>query len=73
MFNKKNIPSIVSLIKICDGFGITLSQFFDLGSLNSILTEEEKEHLASWNCLNKREKELVEAYMQGILDRRTIK
>lgn len=28
MLHKANVPSIPSLIKICDGFGITLAQFF---------------------------------------------
>ena len=28
MIHKTNVPSIPSLTKICDGFGITLAQFF---------------------------------------------
>ena len=49
---KKNMnPSFASLEKICDAFGITLSQFFSDGETSVVLTPSQRELLDKWNCL----------------------
>ena len=49
---KKNMtPSFASLEKICDAFGITLSQFFSDGEDGVVLTAPQREMLSKWNCL----------------------
>ena len=43
-FRKNNLPSIPSLERLCDAFGITLSQFFlEDGEQVSFLTEKQLE------------------------------
>lgn len=46
------IPSITNLEKICDAFGITLSQFFmEDGAQPVCLTEQQKTMFDTWNRL----------------------
>ena len=56
MFTRNTLPNIITLESICNGFGITLSQFFsddnDLVSLDS----EQKELLIVWSTLTKEKK-----------------
>ena len=44
-YRKNEMPKIPSLRKICNGFGITLSQFFSEGEGMVFLTQEQKEML----------------------------
>lgn len=57
-YRKKQVPTIVSLEKICIGFGITLSQFFAEEDNTFSLTLEQREMLDCWSALNQRQKEL---------------
>lgn len=46
------IPSITNLEKICDAFGITLSQFFMEDEAQSVcLTDQQKSMFNTWNRL----------------------
>lgn len=56
LFRLNNQPTIPTLEAICDGFGISLSQFFAEGNEAVILNEEQSEMLAIWNTLNKEQK-----------------
>ena len=51
-YRKNEMPKIPSLRKICNGFGITLSQFFSEGEGMVFLTQEQKEMLDHWSALN---------------------
>lgn len=68
MMLKTNAPSITTLAKICNGFGITLAQFFDEGSEPEMLTDEQKECLRLWGMLDEIGKVKALAYMQGLHD-----
>ncbi len=68
MLHKSNVPSVPSLVKICDGFGITLAQFFSDTDETALLTADQKQCLQLWNRLNARNKELADAYMAGLAD-----
>lgn len=68
MLHKTNVPSVPSLAKICNGFGITLAQFFSDKDESAMLTADQKECLQLWNRLSKRNKELAVAYMTGLAD-----
>ena len=57
----------VNLEKICDGFGITLSQFFAEDDKVLDLTKDQEELLKNWNSMDSRQQELVKAYIQGII------
>lgn len=68
MLHKTNVPSVPSLAKICNGFGITLAQFFSDKDESAMLTADQKECLQLWNRLSERNKELASAYMTGLAD-----
>ncbi len=67
MLHKSTSPSIPTLIKICNGFGITLAQFFDIEDEQALLTVEEKHYLSQWNNLNKENKQVAEKYISYLL------
>lgn len=51
-YRKNLIPTLPSLQKICDAFGITLSQFFAEDDVAVSLTASQKKLLKSWSRLN---------------------
>lgn len=69
MLRKTNIPSLPSLMKICSGFDITLSQFFSEQDEMVKLTADQKECLLLWSNLDLTNKNLAIAYMQALKDR----
>ena len=71
MLHKTNVPSVPSLMKICEGFGITLAQFFSDQDESAKLTGDQKDCLSQWDRLDEKSKALASAYMQGLLDRQT--
>jgi len=50
-YKKDMMPSFASLEKICEAFGVTLSQFFSGGKESVALTACQREMLEKWNCL----------------------
>lgn len=52
-YRKDMLPNIASLEKICNAFGITLSQFFATDSDTFSLTDMQKEVLVEINHLSK--------------------
>lgn len=56
-FKKNTMPTIPTLIKICSGFGITLSQFFMDGSNMTELTDEQADLLDTFNSLSMEKKQ----------------
>lgn len=67
MLHKANTPSIPTLIKICKGFGITLSEFFDENNDQVLLTEEERDHLRQWCKLTSENQANVGKYIDYLL------
>ena len=63
MLNKQHIPSMNNLIKICEGFDITLAEFF--AGMESP-SDELHEVMNLWNNLGRSSKDLVIAYMYGL-------
>lgn len=70
LLNRRNMPSIPTLEKICNGLGLTLAQFFSYENKRPNLTEEQTKHLDQWDSLTAREKELVSAFMKGVIANR---
>ena len=62
MLNKAYAPSISTLIKICNGFGITLAQFFD----------ENFEHLQLWDSLSEENRAAAEKYLRFLLSEQSL-
>lgn len=67
MFRKGNAPSISTLIKICSGLGITLSQFFDTGDSRVQLSQAQEQHLQQWDRLTEENRKVLDKYMNYLL------
>lgn len=61
----QHVPTINTLIKICNGLDITLSQFFD--GIDNNKSEGQDKLINLWNLLNEQEKELALIYIYGLL------
>lgn len=69
IFNRRTCPTIPTFEKICNGFGITLSQFFDYETnplKSDDLTDDEQELLYSYISLSCRDRDLLGAYLMGL-------
>lgn len=66
MINKQNMPSIPTLFKLCQGFGITVSDFFEPGRSNQGLTGEQALCLNLFTSLSQEDRQLALAYMKGL-------
>ena len=67
MLHKETTPSIPTLTKLCQGFGISLSEFFDTTNDWAMLTPGQKMHLSFWNSLNSQNQDAVNKYMTFLL------
>ena len=61
MFTRNTLPGIATLEAICEGFGMTLSQFFANGEESVPLTDEQSAMLKAWGTLSEEQKA---AFMQ---------
>lgn len=66
LMTRKSLPNIVTLSRICDGFGITLSQFFQEGNEMLDLSKEQRHMLETWSDLSEEERKYVSIYVQGL-------
>ncbi len=70
LFLRENTPSIETIEKICNGLGITLSEFFADDTKRSLsknkLTKKQASLLERYNALPTRDKELLEAFLSGL-------
>ena len=64
MLHKANAPSIPTLIKICNGFGISLSEFFDLENEAASYTPCQKELLHQWSLLTGSNQEIAQTFIR---------
>lgn len=60
------MPTIPTLEKICDAFGISLAQFFTEGSARPDLTSEQKEILDIWDGLGTKEREILIPFVRSL-------
>ena len=66
ILHKVSAPSFVSLLKICNGLGITMAQFFAEDGDLIDLTGEQREVLELYNHLSIHDKEIAIAYLRGL-------
>ena len=59
MYARKTLPSVTTLIAICDAFEITLSQFFDENETTPILSSEEMSIVQKYRQLSKKNKNVI--------------
>lgn len=66
MMNKHNAPTLPTLQKICSGFGISLTDFFEPDRSSRFLTEDQSECLSLFTALSPEDKRLALAYLKGL-------
>ncbi|MGI6200780.1 MAG: helix-turn-helix domain-containing protein [Christensenellales bacterium] len=71
MLIKTNVPSINTLLRICKGFGITISQFFCVEE-SSDLSELQQQCLDLFTCLDDYEQQLALVYLAGLAKRKPV-
>lgn len=71
MLHKATAPSVPTLVKLCRGFGISLSEFFDTANDWATLTDDQKAHLQQWDALNEINQQATQKYMQYLLSGQT--
>ena len=68
-YKKGMTPSFSSLEKICDAFGLTLSQFFADGEDRLALTADQRSMLDKWNCLSPGQQKALLTFMDSMMDK----
>lgn len=63
-YRKNMVPTVPSLEKICNAFGITLSQLFAEGETPVSLTESQRKLLESWARLTEEQQAVVFALIE---------
>ena len=66
LYQRSNTPTIVTLEKLCEAFGITMSEFFSEGGSAVELTEEQRRLLDKWASLSERDREAVWALIEKL-------
>ncbi len=73
IFIRDTVPSVFTLEKICNGFQITLSQFFDTDTpivpTADMLSSDERSLIETYRTLTKSDKQLLTAYLNGLAKR----
>ena len=63
-YRKNMVPTVPSLEKICNAFGITLSQLFAEGEAPVALTDSQRKLLESWSRLTEEQQAVVFALIE---------
>jgi len=69
MVNKQNMPSLPTLQKLCRGFGISVTDFFEPDRSRTGLTEDQALCVSLFTALPPEERRLALAYMKGLAKR----
>ena len=64
--NKQNMPSLSTLYKLCRGFGISITDFFEPDKSLGGLTDEQAQCLSLFTQLSNEDRQLVLAYIKGL-------
>ena len=65
IFSRKSEPTVSTLEILCEGFGITLGEFFADGDFVP-LTAEQRELLNQWSALSEEQKQLLLGVMANM-------
>lgn len=72
IIHRRTCPTIGTLEKLCKGFNITLSEFFDFDYYplkDENLTAEEDELINKYRSLNSKKQKILNAYLDGLCKR----
>lgn len=64
--SQDSIPTIPTLEKICDAFGITLAQFFTKSGIRPDLTDLQMELLETWDYLDEKERDILITFVRSL-------
>jgi transcriptional regulator with XRE-family HTH domain len=67
LVNQINNPTVSTVEMLCNGLGITMSQFFAEGEDEISLNSEQKYLLERWNCISEDEKRIFSALLDMIV------
>lgn len=67
-FSRGTVPSVENLERICEAFGITLSQFFATGETSARLTDGETALVENYRKLSVGMKTVVDELMKKIVE-----
>lgn len=65
----KNLPTVITLEKICNAFGITLAQFFTEDDNVPDLSAEQKQLLQTWATLTPEQKSFLNTCMESLKEK----
>lgn len=66
IIKKESLPTLVTLEKICDAFGITMAQFFAGDKNVPDLTEEQREIIDIWSDADSEKRKLILTLIRSI-------
>ena len=66
IIKKESIPTIPTLERFCDAFGISLAQFFAGDGMRPDLTDEQEEILETWDNLNTDERRILMNFVRSL-------
>ena len=69
MFARGTCPTVDTLEKICDAFGISLSEFFEEGDRKAYVSKEELEFLRKYRALTNKEKDAVKSMINALFQK----
>lgn len=76
IYKRNTFPTIPTLTKICNGFNISLSEFFDFEENPLRLPdfdEDEERILYQYRSISNRKKEIFNAYLEGLSEKSSSK
>jgi len=66
LYQRNNSPTIHTLEKLCEAFGITMSEFFSTDGKLTTLTTEQRDLLDKWNVLPDNQKDAIWALINKL-------
>lgn len=69
IISKKCLPTVPTLSKICDGFQISLAQFFAGKNTVIDLTDTQMEIISVWNDMNEEERRIFLNFIRSIKEK----
>ena len=69
MFARGTCPTVDTLEKICEAFGISLSEFFEENDRKAYVSKEELELLRKYRALNDKEKDAVQSMISALFQK----
>lgn len=66
MFARNNLPTIPTLEMICNGFGITMSEFFNYNNNSEHLTKKQMELLTKYNRITEEQQHLIISILDNL-------